>query len=115
MFEISFIFFITTLKITTNITQYHIISFFFQIIYSSLNILSLLPFSLLNINLDLTPFNWINPCGLKGVSVTSIAQELGENNINIISAKLIMKKHIKDVFGISLQDDIPNTFMNKKI
>ena len=28
----------------------------------------------LNVNIDLTPFGWIQPCGLKGVGVTSIAQ-----------------------------------------
>ena len=31
----------------------------------------------LNVNPDLTPFTWINPCGLEGVSITSIAKELG--------------------------------------
>jgi len=32
----------------------------------------------LNVDLDLTPFGWINPCGLKEVSMTSLAQELGQ-------------------------------------
>lgn len=30
----------------------------------------------MNISLDLTPFSWINPCGLSNVSMTSIQQEL---------------------------------------
>ena len=30
----------------------------------------------LNVNLDLTPFSWVNPCGLAGVSMTSIENEL---------------------------------------
>ncbi len=31
----------------------------------------------LNVNLDLTPFSWIQPCGLQGVSMTSLKNELG--------------------------------------
>jgi lipoate-protein ligase B len=31
----------------------------------------------LNVNNDLTPFGWINPCGLKGVSMTSLSRERG--------------------------------------
>jgi lipoate-protein ligase B len=30
-----------------------------------------------NVNLDLTPFSWIRPCGLQGVGMTSMAKELG--------------------------------------
>ena len=30
----------------------------------------------LNANLDLTPFTWVNPCGLAGVSMTSLENEL---------------------------------------
>ena len=30
----------------------------------------------LNVNLDLTPFSWVNPCGLSGVCMTSIENEL---------------------------------------
>ena len=32
----------------------------------------------LNVNLDLAPFSWIQPCGLAGVSMTSVQQELGK-------------------------------------
>ena len=31
----------------------------------------------LNVNVDLTPFGWIQPCGLEGVAMTSMKQELG--------------------------------------
>jgi len=31
----------------------------------------------LNVNLDLTPFSWINPCGLQGVAMTSLEKEAG--------------------------------------
>ena len=30
-----------------------------------------------NINLDLEPFSWVNPCGLAGVSMTTISRECG--------------------------------------
>ncbi|MFU8770552.1 MAG: lipoyl(octanoyl) transferase LipB, partial [Desulfotignum sp.] len=30
----------------------------------------------LNVSLDLTPFAWINPCGMSGVAMTSLEQEL---------------------------------------
>lgn len=30
----------------------------------------------LNVNMDLEPFSWINPCGLRGVSMTSIESKL---------------------------------------
>ena len=32
----------------------------------------------LNVNTDLEPFGWINPCGLSGVTMTSMAQQLGQ-------------------------------------
>jgi lipoate-protein ligase B len=31
----------------------------------------------LNVNLDLTPFSWVQPCGLEGVAMTSMQRELG--------------------------------------
>lgn len=40
----------------------------------------------LNVNCDLTPFNWINPCGFKDIKVTSMEQ---------ISDDKIDKEHIK--------------------
>ena len=30
----------------------------------------------LNVSLDLTPFSWINPCGMSGLAMTSLEQEL---------------------------------------
>ncbi len=34
----------------------------------------------LNANLDLTPFSWVNPCGLAGVSMTSLENELQQKS-----------------------------------
>ncbi len=31
----------------------------------------------LNVNVDLTPFSWVNPCGLAGVMMTSLSRERG--------------------------------------
>lgn len=33
----------------------------------------------LNVNNDLTPFSWINPCGLKGIKATSLKEQLKKN------------------------------------
>lgn len=33
----------------------------------------------LNVNVSLEPFSWVNPCGLSGVSMTTLAGELGDN------------------------------------
>jgi lipoate-protein ligase B len=55
----------------------------------------------LNVNLDLKPFGWIQPCGLEGVGVTSIQAEAGQT-VDIADAKRIMQKHIEAVFQTRL-------------
>jgi len=35
----------------------------------------------LNVDMDLTPFSGINPCGYEGLEVTSVARELGVNQV----------------------------------
>jgi len=35
----------------------------------------------LNVSMDLTPFSWINPCGMSGVSMTSLKQELEDQGV----------------------------------
>lgn len=51
----------------------------------------------LNVNLDLEPFRWINPCGLAGVGMTSLAAECGKS-INQEEVKQRMKNHIINFF-----------------
>lgn len=54
-----------------------------------------------NINTDLIPFSWINPCGLKGIEVTSLKEELGmELDIGKIKyfTKDVIKKRFKECF-----------------
>lgn len=44
----------------------------------------------LNVNMDLTPFQRINPCGYEGMVMTDIAQVLGKKpNMNTIKSHLI--------------------------
>ena len=44
----------------------------------------------LNVNLDLEPFSWINPCGLSGVSMTSMQRESREDiDLEAVKAKMV--------------------------
>lgn len=56
----------------------------------------------LNINTDLEPFQWIDPCGLVSVAVTSIQQLIGQT-INIQTARDRAITHIQDVFKTKLE------------
>ncbi len=51
----------------------------------------------LNVNLDLTPFSWINPCGLKGVAMTSMARELS-GGIDIERVRQVLLQTIERAF-----------------
>jgi lipoate-protein ligase B len=55
----------------------------------------------LNVNLDLKPFGWIQPCGLEGVAVTSIQAEAGKP-VDIADVKRIVHAHIEAVFQTRL-------------
>ena len=55
----------------------------------------------LNVNVDLTPFSWIQPCGLKGVAMTSLKQELGrETPMRLV--RQTVKKNFQSVLGLDL-------------
>jgi lipoate-protein ligase B len=54
-----------------------------------------------NVNLSLEPFSWINPCGLKGIGVTSLARELS-CAISITEVRETLKISIESVFQIWL-------------
>jgi lipoate-protein ligase B len=58
----------------------------------------------LNVNLDLTPYEWINPCGLPGVAVTSMENIAGQS-ISIQDVRPILKKQMQSVFEIDLQTE----------
>ena len=57
----------------------------------------------MNINIDLEPFNWINPCGLASVSMTSLEKELKKQgnytNVRLTSIKASFMKYFSSVFG----------------
>jgi len=51
----------------------------------------------LNVTSDLTPFSWINPCGLNGVTMTSLARE-SEEPIDPDLARHNLKSHFQSHF-----------------
>lgn len=52
----------------------------------------------LNVNLDLEPFGWVNPCGMSGVSMGSMEQEMRQRVI-FEEVELVMKKEIEYGFA----------------
>jgi lipoic acid synthetase len=56
----------------------------------------------LNVNTDLEPFTWVNPCGLQGVMITSMKQVLGRE-VPMEDVKNAAKEHMENVFGIRLK------------
>ncbi|MGL1930360.1 MAG: lipoyl(octanoyl) transferase LipB [Desulfotalea sp.] len=65
----------------------------------------------LNVNLDLTPFSWITPCGLTGIKSTSIEQELA---IKVCRDKAVkeLKTILLDLFGEMTSSSLE--FLQKK-
>lgn len=52
----------------------------------------------LNVSTDLTPFTWINPCGLSGVRMTTLAQERGAP-CELAAVKARLMDHLGAVFA----------------
>ena len=55
----------------------------------------------LNVNIDLKPFEWINPCGLRGIGMTSMAQETSQS-ISMEQVREAIKHHMKTIFRVEL-------------
>jgi lipoate-protein ligase B len=55
----------------------------------------------LNVNTGLGPFSWINPCGLNGVTVTSM-KEILEKEIPFEDVKKAAWHHIENILGVHL-------------
>ena len=55
----------------------------------------------LNVHTDLTPFSWIQPCGLQNVAMTTMQQETTQK-ISIQQVRRVLKKQFESVFGIKL-------------
>lgn len=56
-----------------------------------------------NVNLSLAPFEWINPCGLEGVGVTSLARELS-GKVPMDRVRRQVRHHLQAVLGIRVVD-----------
>jgi lipoate-protein ligase B len=56
----------------------------------------------LNVGTDLTPFQWINPCGLKGCTMTSLEQEVG-GVVEMSMVRRQMALHISEIFEMELR------------
>ncbi len=54
-----------------------------------------------NVNISLEPFSWINPCGLKGIGVTSMARELS-CGLPMAKVRETLKQCMESVFQIKL-------------
>ena len=68
----------------------------------------------LNVNLDLTPFSWINPCGLNDIEITSIKNELlkfkkNYQKIKIEDVKNVLINNFESVFNFDLKHKHENT------
>jgi len=60
----------------------------------------------LNVATDLTYFNQIIPCGIveDDTSVTSIANEISNKNVQISDVRILIKKHFAEIFGFKYID-----------
>jgi lipoyl(octanoyl) transferase len=58
----------------------------------------------LNVDMDLRPFGLMEPCGLKGVEMTSMAAELGKG-VDIGDVKREIVKDLDEVFGVKVHLD----------
>ena len=54
-----------------------------------------------NVNCSLEPFGWIHPCGLQGVGVTSMEQEL-LNKVSMPQVRQAIKSHFQSLFDTEL-------------
>jgi lipoyl(octanoyl) transferase len=55
----------------------------------------------LNVSVSLTPFEWINPCGLEGVCMTSMVKET-QRDISMTDVRRAVAGHMEAVFGATL-------------
>jgi lipoyl(octanoyl) transferase len=55
----------------------------------------------LNVNTDLEPFSWINPCGLTHCTMTTLANE-SNHAIEMGTVKQQMEKQLSSLFDFTL-------------
>jgi lipoyl(octanoyl) transferase len=56
----------------------------------------------LNVSVSLTPFDWINPCGLEGMAMTSLVQEAARE-IPMTDVRSALIRHMEAVFGAAIK------------
>ena len=56
----------------------------------------------LNVNTDLEPFTWINPCGLQNVGVTSLEKESGQQ-VAMADVRNQFQSHFRTLFEVELE------------
>jgi lipoate-protein ligase B len=54
-----------------------------------------------NVNVSLNPFEWMKPCGLQDVTVTSLEQQLS-TRVSMSHVRESLKHHFSAVFGVGL-------------
>jgi len=55
----------------------------------------------LNVNTEMEPFSWINPCGLNQVRMTSLKRHL-RGPVSMAEARQTLATHLAEIFGITL-------------
>ena len=60
----------------------------------------------LNVNTELEPFTWINPCGLTDTRMTSLAKEKG-TPLELETVKTQLKKHLATLLDLKFADTPP--------
>jgi len=66
----------------------------------------------LNVNLDLTHFSWINPCGLKDVGMTSLKAATGDT-IDMQAARRALQENMQTILGVALEPTDPETLASR--
>jgi lipoate-protein ligase B len=57
----------------------------------------------LNANNDLTPFDWINPCGMADVAMTSLSRERGGRAVDATDLRHATRAAMADVFQVAFE------------
>ncbi|PIE60563.1 MAG: lipoyl(octanoyl) transferase [Desulfobulbus propionicus] len=68
----------------------------------------------LNIQTDLKPFTWINPCGLTHTAMTSFFEQTGDR-CNIEEVKAVMKNHCETLFRLKIRETFPHTPVHESL
>ena len=65
-----------------------------------------------NVTTDLTPFQWVNPCGLKNVAMTTLERESAQNvtqTLTVAAVRQALIRHLAAVFRVQLITEAPET------